>query len=63
MDLRPAERVQDDPTGGWSGADLTDDDRVDDEYIARYAARVYDPLMPEDEKLFPPTTTGSTDGA
>lgn len=53
MDLRPAERVAPDPEGGWSGADVSDDERVDDEFIAINAARVYEPLLPAEEKLFP----------
>lgn len=52
-DLQPARRRVPDPDGGWSGADLSDDERVYDEYIAADAARVYEPLMPADEKLFP----------
>lgn len=52
--LLPARRRVPDPVGGWRGADLTDEERVDDEFIAADAARVYEPLQPEDERLFPP---------
>lgn len=52
-ELTPAERVEPDPTEGWRGADLSDDERVDDDFIAADAARVYPPLQPEDEKLYP----------
>lgn len=53
MDLRPAKRSAPDPEEGWSGSDLTDEERVDDDFIASSCGRVYEPLMPEDEKLFP----------
>lgn len=52
MDLTPAERVQPDPESGWSGADLTEDEYVDSDFIATDAARVYEPLLPEDEELY-----------
>lgn len=48
----PATRVVPDPVEGWSGADLAEDELVDEEFIAANAARVYEPLMPEDERLF-----------
>lgn len=50
--LRPARRKVPDPEGGWRGVDLTDDERVDDDFIAADAVRVYEPLMPQDERLF-----------
>jgi len=31
--LTPAEHVVDPPQDGWAGADLTDDERVDDAFI------------------------------
>lgn len=31
--LKPAEHVVDPPVEGWSGADVTDDERVDDAFI------------------------------
>lgn len=54
MEIRPARRFTDqpDPEDGWRGADLTDDERVGDDVIAAAAARVYEPLQPEDEKKF-----------
>jgi hypothetical protein len=33
-DLEPAEHVKPAPADGWRGADLTDDELVDDEFIA-----------------------------
>lgn len=61
MHLRPAKRVMEDPKGGWRGADLSLDELVDDDVIAAQAVRVYPPLMPADEKLFP--VKGAPDGA
>jgi hypothetical protein len=59
--LQPARRLTDRPDpDGWSAADVLDDERVDDDFIAadvsdlRTATRAYDPLQPEDERLFPP---------
>jgi len=34
LDLKPAERDEPDPEDGWKAADLDDDERVDDEFIA-----------------------------
>lgn len=53
MELTPAEHVVPAPDDGWRAADLSDDERVDDAFIASDAARVYAPLLPEDEKLYP----------
>lgn len=59
--LRPARRYTDQPDpSGWSAADVDDSERVDDTFIARdiadpvTATRAFEPLMPEDERLFPP---------
>jgi hypothetical protein len=50
----PAKRHTDEPDPeGWSAADVLDEERVDDDFIAEHCARVYEPLAPEDEKLFP----------
>lgn len=51
---RAARRFTDqpDPTDGWRGADVTDAERVDDDFIATDAARIFDPLQPEEERLF-----------
>ncbi|HEX8345676.1 MAG TPA: hypothetical protein VF657_13220 [Actinoplanes sp.] len=49
----PAVHVVPPPADGWKAADLSEDEYVDDAFIAATAARVYEPLMPEDEKLFP----------
>lgn len=49
----PATRVVPDPEHGWSGKDLSENELVDDEFVASAAARTYPPLQPEDEKLFP----------
>lgn len=51
-DLTPAQRVQPDPEHGWSGSDLHEDELVDEDFIAAFSSRVYDPLLPEDEKLY-----------
>lgn len=56
-DLTPAEHVGPDPEDGWKAADLADDERVDDDFIVADAARVFEPLQPEDEKLYAPTVT------
>jgi hypothetical protein len=34
VDLQPARREHPDPEEGWRGADLTDTELVDDEFIA-----------------------------
>jgi len=52
MDLTPAQRVQPDPEGGWTAADLTEDELVDDHFISSNAVRIYDPLLPQNEKLY-----------
>lgn len=52
MDLQPPTRRVPDPEGDWKGADLTDEDRVDDDFIAEHSRKTYPPLQPEDEKLF-----------
>lgn len=59
--LRPARRLYDHPDPeGWSAADVDDDERVDDEFIdddiadLRTESRRFAPLMPEDDRLFPP---------
>lgn len=54
-DLTPAKRKQPDPEAGWRGADLDEEERVDDDFIASSVSKSYEPLMPEDEKLFPIT--------
>jgi hypothetical protein len=53
-DLTPAEHVVPPPADGWRAADLSDDERVDDAFIAANSGRTYAPLQPADEKLFPP---------
>jgi hypothetical protein len=40
------------PDDGWKAADLTDDERVDDTFIAEDCKRVFAPLLPEDEKIY-----------
>lgn len=52
MDLTPAQHVAPAPRDGWTAADVSDDERVDDEFIAEHAARVHQPLKPEDEKIY-----------
>lgn len=51
-DYIPAARVEPDPVEGWSAADLSPDELVDDEFIAANSGRVYEPLMPDDERRF-----------
>lgn len=54
VEYKPAKRYTDrpEPEGGWSAADLSDDERVDDDFIASDAQRIFDPLQPQDERLF-----------
>lgn len=59
--LRPARRLTEQPDPeGWAAEDVPDAERVDDEFIAAdvadpdTATRAYEPLAPEDERLFPP---------
>jgi hypothetical protein len=56
--LNPAERVVPDPEHGWAGADLAEDELVDDGFIATACRRAYKPLQPEDDKLYPPVEGG-----
>lgn len=51
-ELTPAHHVVPPPADGWKAADLSDDELVDDDFIAACATRVYPPLMPEDEKIY-----------
>lgn len=52
-ELRPARHVVPPPENGWAAADLSDDELVDDEFIDEHCDRVFEPLQPDDEKLFP----------
>lgn len=51
-ELTPAERVLPDPEHGWSAADLSEDELVDASFIEAFSNRVYEPLLPENEKLY-----------
>lgn len=51
--LTPAQHVMPAPDDGWRGADVADEERVDDAFIADDAQRVYPPLQPENDKLYP----------
>lgn len=48
----PATHVEPPPLGGWSAADLSEDELIDDDFIAQDCAKVYPPLAPEDEVIF-----------
>lgn len=59
--MRPARRFTDEPDpAGWSAADVPDEERVDDDFIHAQIVdpdspvRSYEPLQPEDDRLFPP---------
>lgn len=51
-ELTPAKHVEPSPEDGWRGEDITDEERVDDDFIADDAQRVYAPLTPAEEKLY-----------
>lgn len=51
-DYQPAQRVQPDPEDPWEGYDPEAEATTTDADIDAAEGRTFDPLMPEDEKLF-----------